>query len=70
MNLLKIDRTEGVAGKNASDAAADITTETFLSKFYTGRNTATSILAIRWATLLFCLGVWGLVIAGIAAWLS
>ena len=62
----EIDR---VVGERAGDMAADIATDTFWAYFYSGRTNSNSILAIRWATLLFCLSVWGLVVAGIAAWL-
>ena len=52
-----------VVSERAGDTATDITTDTFWAEF-------PSIRAIRWAALLFCLGVWGLVVAGIVAWLN
>ena len=61
--------TDRVVGERASDVAADIATDTYWAYFYSGRTNSISILAIRWATLIFCLGFWGLVVAGIATWL-
>lgn len=62
--------TDRVIGERTSGATVDIAAETFWAKSYSGRGKSASIIAIRWATLLFCLGVWGLVVAGIAASLS
>jgi hypothetical protein len=68
--LVKRYTKNSVAGKSASGIAAELPTKDFLSESGFVRNNTIPILAIRWATLLFCLAIWGFVIAGIAAWLD